>query len=80
MNDLGGGHFMLASDRPKNHEQRRHVEDALRCPRHWENEMRKLFSTTTTDVLREKSHKMRSGSYMVDLVAESVVSSHFSST
>jgi len=70
MKDLGGEHFMLASDRPKNHQQRKHVEDVLYCPHKWEHGMKRLFSKITKETLHEKSHRMRSGSYMVDLVAE----------
>ena len=60
---------MLSGDSPADAEQRVFVGKALYSPAHGLEEIRSLYEKITTDLITEKSRKLRTG-YQIDLVAE----------
>lgn len=60
---------MLSGDSPANAEQRRFVNECLYEPKAILEEVRQLYETITTDLLRGHSRKLGKG-YQVDIVRE----------
>ncbi|KAF7158141.1 hypothetical protein CNMCM5623_002807 [Aspergillus felis] len=77
---ITGHDYMLSGDSPANAEQRRFVDECLYEPKTVLEDVRKLYESITTDLLHEKSSKLRD-SYHVDIVRDvaNLAHAHFCS-
>ncbi|KAI9829319.1 MAG: hypothetical protein M1819_006382 [Sarea resinae] len=66
---LTGHDYMLSGDSPTNAEQKKFVSNAVYCPHDGLNEIRQYYEKLTTDLVLDKSHKLRH-SYQLDVVAD----------
>lgn len=66
---LTGHDYMLSGDSLANREQKAFVMKQVYSPKDGMDEVRKFYEGVTTNLIRERSHKLRSG-YQIDAVAE----------
>ena len=66
---LTGHDYMLSGDSPANAEQKKFVEHAVYCPAHGLDQVRQFYEKLTTNLVKQKSHKLRH-TYTLDAVRE----------
>lgn len=68
---------MLSGDGPQEAAQKSEVLNAVFCPIHWEDEVRKFYEDLTTQLVETKSERLRGDLFQLDAVREYVAPQKF---
>jgi hypothetical protein len=68
---------MLSGDGPQEATQKSEVLNAVFCPIHWEDEVRKFYEDLTTQLVETKSERLRGDLFQLDAVREYVAPQNF---
>jgi hypothetical protein len=63
---------MLSGDGPEEAVQKSEILNAMYCPVHWEEEVRKFYEDLTTQLVETKSKRLRDDRFQLDAVNEYV--------
>lgn len=64
--------YMLSGDGPQEAVQKSEILNAMFCPVHWEEEVRKFYEDLTTQLVETKSKRLRGDWFQLDAVQEYV--------
>lgn len=64
--------YMLSGDGPQEAVQKSDVLNAVYCPIHWEDQVRKFYEDLTTQLVETKSERLRGDFFQLDAVREYV--------
>lgn len=64
---------MLSGDGPQEAVQKSEVLNAMYCPVHWEDQVRKFYEDLTTQLVETKSERLRDNWFQLDAVREYVI-------